>query len=128
MVMDAPAVEDEAGGPTGDLLMARAREIAGWLGVEASEREAEVARVSALEGATADAVVFAVDAATLEAAGASKAGVILANTKLKGANGVPVDDRVIWVRDARYAFAVVASRLAGKTLQAGTHPTAVVGR
>src|SRR5262249_9685886 len=108
--------------------MARAREIAGWLGVEAPEREAEGARVSALEGATADAVVFALDVATLEAARASKAGVILANTKLKGANGVPADNRIIWVRDARYSFAVVASRLAGKTSQAGTHPTAVVGR
>ena len=128
MVVDAPAVEDEAYGPTGDLLMAGAREIAGWLGVEPPEREAEVARVSALEGATADAVVFAVDAATLEAAGTSKAGVILANAKLKGTNGAPVDNRVIWVRDARYAFAVVAARLAEKTLQAGTHPTAVVGQ
>jgi len=106
--------------------MARVSQIAEWLGVEGTG-DAEIGRVSGLEGAAPDAVVFAVDAATLDGAVASKAGVILANAKLKSAEGA-VDERILWVRDARYGFAVVAGKLAGNRLAAGVHPTAVVGK
>jgi UDP-3-O-[3-hydroxymyristoyl] glucosamine N-acyltransferase len=108
--------------------MARVREVAEWLGVEGSGVDAEIGRVSGLEGAAGDAVVFAVDAATLQAAVASKAGVILANAKLRNADGCSADERILWIRDARYGFAVVAGKLAGNRLVAGVHPTAIVGK
>lgn len=108
--------------------MASAREIAEWVGASEIGTDAEVVRVSGLENATGDAVVFAVDAPALAAAVASKAGVILATAKLKGTDGAARDARILWVRDARFGFAVVAGKLAGTGLVAGVHPTAVVGR
>jgi len=128
MVVDASAVEDEARGRREDLLMAKTREIAEWLGAEAPQVDMEIERVSALDGATGDTLVFAVDAVALNAALASKAGMILANAKLKDTNASVADGRVLRVRDARYGFAVVATKLAGNGLVAGVHSTAVVGR
>jgi UDP-3-O-[3-hydroxymyristoyl] glucosamine N-acyltransferase len=125
--MDAPTVEDASGGRRGNLLMAKAWEIAEWVGADGTASDAEVVRVSGLDGATGDAVVFAMDGPALEAAVASKAGVILANAKLQS-DGTERDGRILWVRDARFGFAVVAGRLAGKSLVAGVHTTAVVGR
>jgi UDP-3-O-[3-hydroxymyristoyl] glucosamine N-acyltransferase len=106
--------------------MATLLEVAEWVGAEASSasREGEVLRVSGLEDARGDAVVFAVDTPTLAQALKSEAGVILANSKLKEHT---TDARVLWVADARYWFAVVARKLAGKGFVAGVHPTAVVG-
>jgi UDP-3-O-[3-hydroxymyristoyl] glucosamine N-acyltransferase len=106
--------------------MVKAREIAQWVGAEI-ELDANLNRVSGLEGTTADAVVFAMEASALQAALASQAGLILAESKLKPAEG-QADPRILWVRDARYAFAVVGQRLAGKEFEAGIHPTAVVGK
>ncbi len=108
--------------------MAKARKIAEWLGASEAGADAEIARVSGLEGATADALVFAVDQAALDAAVATKAGAILASAKLKGTDGAAADARILWVKDARLGFAVAARRLAGRALEAGVHPTAVVGR
>ena len=34
---------------------------------------------------------------------------------------------MLWVEDARYAFSVVAKRLAGRGFEAGVHATAVIG-
>src|SRR4051794_30460433 len=107
--------------------MARVSEIAEWLGVEGTG-DAEIRRVSGLEGAAPDAAVFAVDAAALVEAKASKAGVILANAKLMSAGKSEPDKRILWVRDARYGFAVVAGKLAGNRPKAGVHPTAIVGK
>jgi len=107
--------------------MATMREIAEWARAEGSADGGEIARVSGLQGASADAVVFAVEQDSLDAALASKAGAILANAKLKK-DGEPHDSRILWVGDARLAFSVAAARLAGKRLEAGVHPTAVVGR
>jgi UDP-3-O-[3-hydroxymyristoyl] glucosamine N-acyltransferase len=120
-------MEDPAGGRRGNLLMATAREIAEWVGAEGSGGDVEIARVSGLQEATSNAMVFALEQETLDAAVASKAGAILANGKLKK-DGEPVDPRILWVRDARLAFSVTAGRLAGKGLEAGMHPTAVVGK
>ena len=106
--------------------MATVCAVAEWVGAEVSSasRNAEIGRVSGIEGAAADAVVFAVDAEALSEALKSGAGVILANRKLKEQTA---DSRVLWVADARHGFAVVAQRLAGKGFIAGVHPTAVVG-
>ncbi len=35
---------------------------------------------------------------------------------------------MLWVADARYAFAVVGQRLRGRGFAAGVHPSAVVGK
>ncbi len=108
--------------------MAKASEIAEWIGVEATTLDAELFRVSGLGDATPDAVVFAVDAQTLEAALASNTGLVLAAAKLKPSEASQGHTRVLWVRDARYAFSTVAAKLAGKGFDAGVHSTAVVGK
>ena len=113
--------------------MAKAKEIAQWVealetAVPAAALEADLKRVSGLEGATAEAVVFAVDASAYEAALASQAGLILAAAKLKPSDSSSVDHRVLWVRDARYAFALAGRRLAAKGQEEGIHSTAVIGK
>jgi UDP-3-O-[3-hydroxymyristoyl] glucosamine N-acyltransferase len=119
-------MEDTACGRDGDLLMATIREVAEWVGVAEPEIAGEVARVSSIEGASHGSVVFAMDQAALEAAVRSHAGLILANRKLE-AEGRDLDSRVLWVRDPRYAFAVVGFRLKGVEKEGGIHPTAVIG-
>jgi UDP-3-O-[3-hydroxymyristoyl] glucosamine N-acyltransferase len=105
--------------------MATVHEVAEWVGAESpAGSDVEVARVSGIDCASRDSAVFAVDAATLDEALKSEAGVILANRRLKEQTA---DARVLWVGDARYGFAVVAQRLAGKGFSAGVHPTAVIG-
>jgi UDP-3-O-[3-hydroxymyristoyl] glucosamine N-acyltransferase len=84
-----------------------AAEIAELLGVETAAA-AVVSRVSGLEGAGPDAVVFAEDVRTLVAAIGSEAGLILARVPA----ALP-DARVLVVKDPRYAFAVCAKALAG---------------
>jgi UDP-3-O-[3-hydroxymyristoyl] glucosamine N-acyltransferase len=107
--------------------MATLGEVAEWLGVEATPDsfEVKVSRVSGLEDAGEDSVVFAVDAASLGGALGSRAGVILADRRLKEET---TDARVLCVPDARLAFAVVARRLAGRGFAGGVHPTAILGR
>ncbi|MDQ2833948.1 MAG: UDP-3-O-(3-hydroxymyristoyl)glucosamine N-acyltransferase [Acidobacteriota bacterium] len=100
--------------------------VAEWVGASAPGLEAEVCRVSSIEEAGEDSLVFAVDRAALERAIGSKAGVILANWKLEGP-GLAVDSRVVWVKDARYAFALVARKLRGQAGGGGVHASAVVG-
>lgn len=110
--------------------MAKACEIAAWIGVkgEPDAAERELTQVTALGDATADTVVFAMDAATLDAALSSSAGLILANAKLKPTEPAESHARVLWVRDARYAFALVAQKLGGQNFAPGIHPFAVVER
>ena len=91
--------------------MAKAREIAEWLGVELpadADGEAELFAVSSIDAATWTSVVFATDAKTLNRAFESDAGIILAK------NGLRDGPRVILVPDARFAFAKVAQRLSPK--------------
>ena len=118
--------------------MAKRSDLTAWLGEPAKadpgadpgadvETDVEIARVAAIEDAAPDAAVFAVEAVTLQSALASQAGLILANIKLKRNDPALVDDRIVWVRDARYGFSLLAQRLAGKTAEAGVHPTAIVG-
>jgi UDP-3-O-[3-hydroxymyristoyl] glucosamine N-acyltransferase len=110
--------------------MAKAVEVAAWAGCLASDlpaTDAEILRVGGIEDAGGDAVVFAVDLEVLKSALASKAGLILANRKLKNSDAVSKDERIAWVKDARYGFSIVANKLA-KRMEAGIHPTAIVGQ
>ncbi len=101
--------------------------VADWIGVSAPLLDVEIAEVSSIEGAGSGSVVFATDKETLTRALASKAGTILANRSLEAAE-LPLDPRVLWVGDARHAFAVVGQRLRGRGFEAGVHPSAVVGK
>ena len=130
--MDASAVEDAACGGSGDLLMATIREVAEWVGASLPQGAsvAEIARVSSVEAADSDCLVFAVDAGALDRALKSAAGVVLASVRNRDGEkyGDQGDDaRLLWVKDARYAFAVVGRRLKGDRVAAGVHPTAVIG-
>jgi len=106
--------------------MAKAREIAAWLGAElaaGTDAEAELLAVSAIETAATTSVVFATDAKTLVRALESSAGMVLANRSLVAGEG---EARVLSVPDARFAFARVAKLLNKTDLSTFLHPSAVV--
>jgi UDP-3-O-[3-hydroxymyristoyl] glucosamine N-acyltransferase len=107
--------------------MGNAGKIAEWVGVSAPSLEVEITGISDIERAGTGAVVFAVEGESLKRALASKAGLILADKKLKPAE-LPLDSRILWVADAKYAFAAVARRLGGRGFEAGVHPSAIVGK
>ena len=111
--------------------MARMRtsmsQVADWIGVGAPLLDVDLTEVSNIEDAGAGSVVFATDKDTLTKALESKAGTILASSSLEDAE-LPLDPRVLWVGDARYAFAVVGYRLRGRGFETGIHPSAVVGK
>jgi len=125
--VDAPALEDAAARRRGDLLMATMSKVADWIGVGAPLLDVEITAVSNIEGAGESSVVFAAEAGALDKALKSNAGVILANRRLE-LEELPLDPRVLWVADARYAFAVVARRLKGDGVRAGVHASAIVGQ
>jgi len=111
--------------------MATMSKIADWVGVSAPLLEVEVEAVSSIEGASESSVVFAVEGEALDKALQSKAGVILASRKLESAELPPYrlpDPRILWVADARYAFAVVARQLNTNGVRPGVHASAVVGQ
>ncbi len=93
--------------------MAKLSEIAIWLGAATPERDAEVVRVSGVgagsEDVGAESLVFATDARSFDLAVRSKAGGILASQQIR--QRVVNDGRVLWVKDAKLAFAIVASKL-----------------
>ncbi|HSY36085.1 MAG TPA: UDP-3-O-(3-hydroxymyristoyl)glucosamine N-acyltransferase [Acidobacteriaceae bacterium] len=97
-----------------------ATEIAELLGVVTASTAA-VSRVSGLDNAGLDAVVFAEDERTLAAALATPAGLILAR-----AAGSQADPRVLVVKDPRYGFAVCAKALAGVRAESEVHTSAVI--
>jgi UDP-3-O-[3-hydroxymyristoyl] glucosamine N-acyltransferase len=97
-----------------------ATEIAELLGATTAST-AVIARVSALESAGPDAVVFAEDVRSLLAAMATSAGLILARHV-----GAQPDARVLVVKDPRYAFALCAKTLAEVRTGSEVHPSAVV--
>jgi len=86
----------------------------------------QIQRVSSIEQADLDSLVFATDTATLERALASKAGVVLAPRKLMEASHAR-DNRVLWVLNPRLAFARAGQRLQKGSDDTGVHPTAVLG-
>ena len=86
------------------------REIGKLVGAELSgSGDGEIVGVSGFGDAGPDAVVYAVDDAALEAALGSSAGVILAPIAAD-----VLDERVLRVRDAKYAFAVCGKALAAE--------------
>ena len=105
--------------------MATRCEITEWLGLpeDGMESGPEIVRVASIEGSSTDAAVFAVDAAALGRAISSSAGLILARKGLEGE-----DARILYVRDAKYAFALVGSKLQAVDKKKLVHPSAVVGR
>jgi UDP-3-O-[3-hydroxymyristoyl] glucosamine N-acyltransferase len=112
--------------------MVKVGKVADWLGVSAPLLDAEITEVASIENAEPGSVVFAVDKDSLTRALASKAGAILANTSLEdaelpGAAQQLPDPRVLWIEDARYAFAEVGQRLRGQGFKPGVHPSAVIG-
>jgi UDP-3-O-[3-hydroxymyristoyl] glucosamine N-acyltransferase len=108
--------------------MATIGEIAELVGAPAPTTAYEIARVSSIEAATPVALVFATDAATLEAALNSPAGAILTRAALlvpgaaAAASGSAhmattldlADPRLLAVSDPRYAFALAARFLAAR--------------
>src|SRR5580704_4543945 len=126
MALAASAMEDASCRRRKDLLMVKIGKVADWLGIGAPLLDGEITEVASIENAGPGSVVFAVDKEAMTRALASKAGAILANTSLEDAE-FPLDPRVLWVADARYAFAVVGRRLRGRGFEAGVHPSAVVG-
>jgi UDP-3-O-[3-hydroxymyristoyl] glucosamine N-acyltransferase len=106
--------------------MATLLEVAGWVGAEASATGAIVSRVSSIEDAEADCVVFATDAGTLQRALEARAGIVLATVKLRDEDKAG-DSRVLWVKDARYGFALVADKLRRRIGEGVVHASAVLG-
>jgi UDP-3-O-[3-hydroxymyristoyl] glucosamine N-acyltransferase len=118
--------------------MASLSEIAEAVGAPKPAIEAEILRVSSIEGATPVTLVFATDAATLTAALKSPAGGILTKPGLiiAGESGRreidAADPRLLPVADPRYAFALAARFLREREGAGGgdggvVHPTAVIG-
>ncbi len=116
-------MEDETTGGGWDLLMATIGQVAEWVSA-VSALDGDVVEVSSIEAAGPRSVVFAVDGETLGKALRSAAGVILAGRRLESVGSA--DERVIWVEDARYSFAVVAEKLRGRWFEAGVDASAVV--
>jgi UDP-3-O-[3-hydroxymyristoyl] glucosamine N-acyltransferase len=121
--------------------------IAELVGAPAPPVSNEILRVSSIEAATPATLVFATDAATLDAALNSPAGAILTRAALLGrdASGQtspafdPSDPRLLPVADPRYAFALAARFLRSREpggKESGEargsapriHPTAVLGK
>src|ERR1700761_4517631 len=104
--------------------MATIAEIAEWTDGQAvsSLLECEIRRVSALDDADVDAVVFASAADALENALQSRAGVILASAKIAAEHN---DKRLVLVKDPRLAFSIVGDHLR-PSVTATIHPTAVI--
>ena len=93
--------------------MASFQELAAWTGApETDGSSGEITRVSRTEDADGESCVFAANGDALREALASAAGVVVATGSLRAEiDRAAEDPRVLWVRDARYAFAVIAHRL-----------------
>jgi UDP-3-O-[3-hydroxymyristoyl] glucosamine N-acyltransferase len=114
--------------------MATIKKLAELIGAAITDAAAgEVSRVSSIDSAQSDSVVFATDRSTYEAALRSSAGAILVSRSALGAADVPAPSgRVLAVPDARFAFALAAQflgsgRSSSETEAAEVHPTAVLG-
>lgn len=123
--------------------MRTAHEIAAHVGAPDSGPARILSRVSAIDTADREAVVFATDRDSLAKAVASGAGLILASTSVQSALTAPPggpaplapievpapieDERLLWVKDARLAFAQAASLISPPTAPTGVHPTAILG-
>ena len=110
-----------------------AQQIAALLG-STTKASATLDRVSAFADADSHAVVFAQDDAALRAALACEAGLILVRRHGAATLGDPgvqtdaalQDERILWVEDPRYSFAVCAQEFAADRPETSVHPTAFV--
>jgi UDP-3-O-[3-hydroxymyristoyl] glucosamine N-acyltransferase len=90
----------------------------------AEHPSASLRRVSTIEEAGTDAIVFAQDEAALQRALESKAGAILA--RRAGSAHSVTDPRILWVRDPRYAMALVGRALKAEADDPPIHPAAII--
>ncbi len=115
--------------------MATIAEIARWVkaaGLEPGEvsgalqrgQSTAILRASGVADAAKDSLVFATDARTLAAALGSEAGLILVSAEIEPA--AAHGDRVLSVRDAKLAFAIVAGRLRSRRKARVIHARATV--
>lgn len=111
--------------------MASSADLAVLVGAPQTASTREILRVSAIETADRDTLVFATDEQTLQNARASDAGLILANASLRDTQAPDLtteeDARVLWVKEARFAFALAARQLAPPPAASGVHTTAILG-
>lgn len=92
----------------------------------ATALETEIARVAHPASAGPDALVFAQDVASLEAALSSRAGMIFANEGVLAPEQKPQNARVVWLQDAKFGFALAARALQAQEEGLAVHPSAVV--
>ncbi len=90
--------------------MMTAQELARIAG-SVTELNTGIERVSLPEDATPGTLVFAQDTASLRTALASAAGLIFCAQAAAGGGARPEDDRLVWMRDAKYGFALAARAL-----------------
>jgi UDP-3-O-[3-hydroxymyristoyl] glucosamine N-acyltransferase len=113
--------------------MATIKQLAELVGAATPDAAGRVSRVSSIDSAQSDSVVFATDRSTYEAALRSSAGAILVSRSALGSADAPTGSgRVLAVADARFAFALAAQCLdsghsGSKSEAADVHPTAVLG-
>jgi UDP-3-O-[3-hydroxymyristoyl] glucosamine N-acyltransferase len=120
--------------------LATITEIAELVGAPAPSESlcaSEILCVSSIEAATPSSLVFATDAATLDAAMKSPAGAILTRTALLPSGVDAHDPRLLAIADPRYAFALAARFLksreraltesASRNSAPRFHSTAVLG-
>lgn len=88
--------------------------------------QAEIERVAQPEDAGPDALVFAQDARSLRAALGSRAGLIFCTEAVEPAAQRPADERLVWLRDAKYGFALAARALQAVEAGPAMHPSASV--
>ena len=103
--------------------MVTVQQIADWVGGTGGDPRADIWAVGVPQDAAETTVVFATSADSLTSALNSNAGLILVNTPIAV---VTEDVRVMRVRDARLAFAVVAEKLAQGRAWGVQHPSAIV--
>ncbi len=116
--------------------MATITDIAEIVGAPRPPSAYQILHVSSIEAASPVSLVFATDAATLNAALNSPAGAILTRPALVKPAGPavdPSDPRLLPVADPRYAFALAArfldsDRAAATDSARDVHPTALLGK
>jgi len=118
-----------------EFVMATIQDIAELTGAPVPNVEASLTRVSNIEVASPDCVVFATDAVTFADALHSSAGAILVSQPVlerQSSDAIPAD-RVLVVPEARYAFALVARHLEfersreARAQEPRVHSSAVIG-
>ncbi len=109
--------------------MVTTEQIAAHVGASGAGVSRSVMRVSGIEAADGGALVFATDGRSLAQALDSGAGSILASASLEAAlpSSAAADDRLLWVKDARLAFAQAARLIGPPPAATGVHPSAILG-